>query len=75
MKIAAVIAVTAAMLGVAGVCRAAENDSPKVVCTIKVLPTDQALDGPQKVVLYEEDQSSPNGLQFVGSAVWRTEAV
>jgi hypothetical protein len=27
----------------------------------------------QKVVLYEEDQSNPNGAQFVGSAVWRTE--
>jgi hypothetical protein len=29
----------------------------------------------QKVVLYEEDQSNPNGTQFVGSAVWRTERV
>ena len=29
----------------------------------------------QKVVLYEEDQSNPNGAQFVGSAVWRTERV
>jgi len=29
----------------------------------------------QKVVLYEEDQSNPNGMQFVGSAVWRTERV
>lgn len=29
----------------------------------------------QKVVLYEEDQANPNGTQFVGSAVWRTEQV
>jgi hypothetical protein len=29
----------------------------------------------QKVVLYEEDQTNPNGTQFVGSAVWRTERV
>jgi hypothetical protein len=29
----------------------------------------------QKVVLYEEDQSNPNGTQFVGSSVWRTERV
>jgi hypothetical protein len=26
-------------------------------------------------VLYEEDQSNPNGTQFVGTAVWRTERV
>ncbi len=29
----------------------------------------------QKVVLYEEDQTNPNGTQYVGSAVWRTERV
>jgi len=29
----------------------------------------------QKVVLYEEDQTNPNGTQFIGSAVWRTERV
>jgi hypothetical protein len=29
----------------------------------------------QKVVLYEEDQSNPNGTQFIGTAVWRTERV
>ena len=27
----------------------------------------------QKVVLYEEDPSDPNGRQFVGSAIWRVE--
>jgi hypothetical protein len=27
----------------------------------------------QKVVLYEEDPSNPNGMQFVGTAMWRTE--
>ena len=29
----------------------------------------------QKVVLYEEDPSEPNGRRFVGSAIWRTERV
>jgi hypothetical protein len=29
----------------------------------------------QKVVLYEEDQTKPNGTQFIGSAAWRTERV
>ena len=29
----------------------------------------------QKVVLYEEDPTDPNGKRFVGSAIWRTEMV
>jgi len=29
----------------------------------------------QKVVLYEEDPNDPNGKQYVGSAIWRTEQV
>ena len=29
----------------------------------------------QKVVLYEEDPSDPQGRRFVGSAIWRTEQV
>lgn len=29
----------------------------------------------QRVVLYDEDPSSPQGKQFVGSVIWRTEAV
>jgi hypothetical protein len=29
----------------------------------------------EKVVLYEENQRNPNGTQFVGSALWRTELV
>jgi hypothetical protein len=29
----------------------------------------------QKVVLYEEDPTDPNGKRFVGSAIWRTETV
>jgi hypothetical protein len=29
----------------------------------------------QRVVLYEEDSNNPQGRQFVGSAVWRTETV
>jgi len=29
----------------------------------------------QKVVLYDEDPSDPNGKRYVGSAIWRTETV
>jgi hypothetical protein len=29
----------------------------------------------QRVVLYEEDSNNPQGRQFVGSAIWRTETV
>ena len=29
----------------------------------------------QRVVLYEEDSNNPQGKQFIGSAVWRTETV
>jgi hypothetical protein len=29
----------------------------------------------QKVVLYEEDPSNPEGRRFVGSAIWRTETI
>jgi hypothetical protein len=29
----------------------------------------------QRVVLYEEDQNNPQGRQYVGSAVWRTDTV
>src|SRR5260370_38752172 len=39
-------------------------------------PKDQS--GPalaQRVVLYEEDPANPQGKQYVGSAVWRTEMV
>jgi hypothetical protein len=38
-------------------------------------PTLSGIDAtaPQKVVLYEEDPSNPNGTQFTGTAVWRTE--
>ncbi len=39
-------------------------------------PTNQA--GPavaQRVVLYQEDPNNPQGKQFVGSAVWRTDTV
>jgi cell division septation protein DedD len=30
---------------------------------------------PQKVVLYEEDPANPNGTQFTGTVLWRTERV
>jgi hypothetical protein len=29
----------------------------------------------QRVVLYEEDPSDPNGKRYVGSAIWRTETI
>jgi hypothetical protein len=34
-----------------------------------------AADVAQKVVLYEEDTSNPQGKRFVGSVIWRTETV
>ncbi len=34
-----------------------------------------AADVAQKVVLYEEDPTNPQGKRFVGSAIWRTETV
>jgi hypothetical protein len=37
-------------------------------------PLDRAAPQPsQKVVLYEEDLSNPNGVQFLGTAIWRIE--
>jgi hypothetical protein len=50
------------------------------------VPQDQSRQGPataapqsgpaaQRVVLYEEDPGNPQGKQYVGSAVWRTETV
>jgi hypothetical protein len=35
--------------------------------------TSGAMTAAQKVVLYEEDPSNPNGTQYIGSAIWRTE--
>jgi hypothetical protein len=32
-------------------------------------------EGAQRVVLYEEDSSNPQGKQYIGSAAWRTETV
>src|SRR5207302_2664518 len=37
--------------------------------------TQAGVSAAQKVVLYEEDPSDPNGKRFVGSAIWRTESV
>jgi hypothetical protein len=56
----AIAVVAAAAVGVAGLCRAEGVGAPG--------------DQMRKAVLYEEDQANPNGFQFVGSAVWRTEA-
>lgn len=36
---------------------------------------DSGVQGPQRAVLYEEDQSEPAGKRFVGSAVWRADRV
>jgi hypothetical protein len=49
-----------------------QNRQPPVAAT----PRGQS--GPavaQRVVLYEEDSSNPQGKQYIGSAVWRTETV
>jgi clan AA aspartic protease (TIGR02281 family) len=74
MKFAALaFAVTA--LGISGLCRA-DDVRPKPPAAFSLRPattTESSLSLPQKVVLYEEDQANPNGSQFGGSAVWRTE--
>jgi hypothetical protein len=36
---------------------------------------DESATAPQKVVLYEEDPANPNGMQFVGTAIWHIERV
>jgi hypothetical protein len=38
-------------------------------------PGDQIAPVAQRVVLYDEDPAEPNGKQYVGSVVWRTEPV
>jgi hypothetical protein len=37
--------------------------------------TDQVAPVAQRVVLYDEDPSDPKGKQYVGSVIWRTEAI
>jgi len=37
--------------------------------------TDQVAPVAQRVVLYDEDPADPKGKQYVGSVVWRTEAI
>jgi S1-C subfamily serine protease len=71
MKIAALV-VLALALGPVGLCRAAEIEPiiPKAVPTVRLVQERQS-----KAVLYEEDANDPNGRQFVGSAVWRTDPV
>ncbi|MGI8525117.1 MAG: hypothetical protein ACR2K5_02905, partial [Pseudolabrys sp.] len=48
--------------------RVGSNDQPSSA-------TAPAADVAQKVVLYDEDPSDPQGKRYVGSAVWRTETV
>lgn len=43
--------------------------------TLAAVPPATGATVAQKVVLYEEDPSDPNGKRFVGSAIWRTERV
>ena len=57
---------------------AAKVEEPPIVARPKI--TDRIEPGrqqsvAQKVVLYEEDPTDPNGKRFVGSAIWRTEMV
>jgi hypothetical protein len=52
--------------------------TPQAQPTLAAVPTGPAVSGAavaQKVVLYEEDPTDPNGRRFVGSAIWRTERV
>jgi hypothetical protein len=49
--------------------------APRPKMTDRIEPGGQQASVAQKVVLYEEDPTDPNGKRFVGSAIWRTETV
>lgn len=48
---------------------------PKITDRVGQPGTEQVAPVAQRVVLYDEDPSSPQGKQYVGSVIWRTEAV
>jgi hypothetical protein len=52
-----------------------EQATPAAAAAPSAIPTAPAAAVAQKVVLYEEDPNDPNGKQYVGSAIWRTEQV
>jgi hypothetical protein len=48
---------------------------PKITDRVGQPGAQQVAPVAQRVVLYDEDPSSPQGKQYVGSVIWRTEAV
>ncbi len=55
-----------------------QNDNgvrPKITDRVGQPGAQQVAPVAQRVVLYDEDPSSPQGKQYVGSVIWRTEAV
>jgi hypothetical protein len=52
-----------------------EQPTPAAAAAPSAIPSAPAAAVAQKVVLYEEDPNDPNGRQYVGSAIWRTEQV
>jgi hypothetical protein len=48
---------------------------PKITDRVGQPGTQQVAPVAQRVVLYDEDPSAPQGKQYVGSVIWRTEAV
>ena len=58
-----------------GTAPAAATQQPTLAAAPVTGPAASGATVAQKVVLYEEDPSDPNGRRFVGSAIWRTETV
>ena len=58
-----------------GTAPAAATQQPALAAAPVTGPAASGATVAQKVVLYEEDPSDPNGRRFVGSAIWRTEKV
>jgi hypothetical protein len=53
----------------------AAGTRPKITDRVGQPGTTQIAPVAQRVVLYDEDPASPQGKQYVGSVIWRTEAV
>jgi hypothetical protein len=66
-----------AMLKPAPVAEAPKDNGarPKITDRVGQPGSTQVAPVAQRVVLYDEDPSSPQGKQYVGSVVWRTESV
>jgi hypothetical protein len=60
---------------VADATKDAAGTRPKITDRVGQPGATQIAPVAQRVVLYDEDPSSPQGKQYVGSVIWRTEAV